>query len=105
MSFTMPDPEQAEPLLSPDSTSDVSDYGTAKPAVEVSRSIEYDVLPETATYGRNLSWASAYILVISRVIGSGIFAMPGTIVKSVGSIGIALLLWIFGAFIAWCGCH
>ena len=67
------------------------------------RSIENDVLPEGATYGRNLSWSSAYILVISRVIGSGIFATPGTIVKSVGSVGITLLLWVVGAAIAACG--
>lgn len=67
------------------------------------RSVEYDVLPETSTLGRNISWQSAYILVISRVIGSGIFATPGAIVKSVGSIGLTLSLWIVGAIIAACG--
>jgi amino acid transporter len=40
---------------------------------------------------------------ISRVIGSSTFATPGSIVRSAGSVGLALLLWIFGAFIAWCG--
>lgn len=65
---------------------------------------EHDVLlPETATVGRNIGWGSAYIMVISRVIGSGIFAMPGTILKSAGSPGLALTLWIIGAFVAWCG--
>ncbi|KAF2431428.1 hypothetical protein EJ08DRAFT_670030 [Tothia fuscella] len=72
-------------------------------ANELSRSVEYDVIPETATLGRNLGWGSAYILIISRVIGSGIFATPGTIVKGVGSIGLALLLWIAGALISWAG--
>jgi amino acid permease len=67
------------------------------------RSIENDVLPETAVLGRNLGWSSAYILIMSRVIGSGIFATPGAIVQSVGSIGITLLLWIAGAMIAWLG--
>ncbi|KAF5618545.1 high affinity methionine permease [Fusarium sp. NRRL 52700] len=71
--------------------------------IQPSRDVEDDVLPETSTIGRNLSWQSAYILVISRVVGSGIFATPGTIVQSVGSAGLSLSLWIVGAFIAACG--
>jgi amino acid transporter len=69
----------------------------------VSRSIEDDVLPETSTLGRTITWSSAYILVISRVIGSGIFATPGVIVKGVGSVGLSLSLWVVGAIIAACG--
>lgn len=68
-----------------------------------SRAIEDDVLPETSILGRNLSWNSAYIIVISRVIGSGIFATPGSIVKSVGSPGLSLILWFVGAVVAACG--
>ncbi|SPQ25011.1 f3918eab-48bc-4c1a-9c57-d5b3b91fec48 [Thermothielavioides terrestris] len=67
------------------------------------RSLEDDVVPETAVPGRNLGWSSAYIIIISRVIGSGIFAAPGAIVSSVGSVGLSLLLWIAGALISWCG--
>ncbi|KAB8269553.1 amino acid permease-domain-containing protein [Aspergillus minisclerotigenes] len=50
-----------------------------------------------------LNWSSAYILVISRVIGSGVFATPGSIVKSAGSIGLTLLLWLVGTILAACG--
>jgi len=67
------------------------------------RSVENDVLPETAVLGRNLGWSSVYILVMSRVIGSGIFATPGVIVQSVGSVGLTLMLWIAGALISWFG--
>lgn len=67
------------------------------------RSLESDVIPETAVLGRNLGWSSAYILTISSVIGSGIFATPGAIVRSVGSVGIALVLWVVGALFAWFG--
>lgn len=67
------------------------------------RSPETDVIPETTVLGRNLGWSSAYILIISRVIGSGIFATPGAITKSVGSVGLSLVLWIVGALIAWFG--
>lgn len=67
------------------------------------RSVEFDTLPETATFGRNLTWTSAYMLTVSRIIGSGIFATPGNIYKSVGSVGLALTIWIVGAAIAACG--
>jgi hypothetical protein len=67
------------------------------------RSVEDDVLPETSTLGRTITWSSAYILVISRVIGSGIFATPGVIVRDVGSVGLSLSLWLVGAIIAACG--
>ncbi|KAL2019171.1 hypothetical protein VTK56DRAFT_10043 [Thermocarpiscus australiensis] len=70
---------------------------------EIRRSLEDAVIPETAPSGRNLGWSSAYVLIISRVVGSGIFATPGAIVSSVGSIGLSLSLWIAGALISWCG--
>ncbi|KHN94628.1 amino acid transporter [Metarhizium album ARSEF 1941] len=68
-----------------------------------SRFIDDDVLPETSALGRNLSWTSSYMLVVSRVIGSGIFATPGTILQSVGSPGLSLLLWAVGAVLAAAG--
>lgn len=55
------------------------------------------------SHGKALSWTSAYILVVSRVIGSGIFATPGSIVKSTGSIGLTLLVWLFGTVLSVCG--
>lgn len=67
------------------------------------RSVEDDVLPETSTLGRTLNWNSSYILVMSRIIGSGIFATPGTILQAVGSPGLALLLWIVGALVTAAG--
>ena len=67
------------------------------------RSTELDTLPETATFGRNLTWTSAYMLTVSRILGSGIFATPGNIYKSVGSVGLALTIWLVGAGIAGCG--
>ncbi|CZR59546.1 probable low-affinity methionine permease [Phialocephala subalpina] len=92
-----------EPLLSGSSSSSSYNGEIEVQSIKPSRHIEDVVLPETHVLGRNLSWTSAYILVISRVIGSGIFATPGSIVKTTGSVGLALLLWIFGAFISWCG--
>lgn len=71
--------------------------------VDIRRSVEDDVLPETAVVGRNLGWSSAFVIIISRIIGSGIFATPGAITSSVGSVGLSLLLWVAGALISWCG--
>ena len=101
----MSDLEQIDHLLS---SPGPAAYGTAgeqdhPKRVRSIQSVENDALQETATVGRTIGWRSAYIIVISRVIGSGIFAMPGTVLKSVGSPGLALTLWVVGAFIAWCG--
>lgn len=65
--------------------------------------LEDDVLPEESVLGRNIGWKSAYIIAISRVIGSGIFAVPGVILKSVGSVGLTLVLWVLGAVVVACG--
>ena len=98
---------ETSPLLSP-ASSPSSSLGESierqrKAVVLDERNIENDVLPEESTVGRNIGWGSAYVLVISRVIGSGIFAMPGTIVRNVGSPGLALVLWVVGALVAWAG--
>lgn len=61
-----------------------------------------DSLPGSSP-GKSLTWTSAYILVVSRVIGSGIFATPGSIVKSAGSIGLTLVVWLIGTILAACG--
>lgn len=108
-------PDDREPLLqrSHSSSSSISSYSSISKSINgdeearlrnsnlLDRSVENDVLPETNVLGRNLGWTSAYILIMSRVIGSGIFATPGAIVQSVGSIGVTLLLWVAGALISW----
>lgn len=106
---------ETSPLLRPSSPASSSSGTVVKPisgssteAGSISetvptRSVEDDVLPETTPLGRTLSWTSCYIIVISRVIGSGIFATPGAIVRSVGSPGLSLLLWAVGAAVAACG--
>lgn len=65
--------------------------------------VENAQIPETSTLGRKIGWSSAYILIMSRVIGSGIFSMPGVILQNVGSPGLALSLWFVGALVAWAG--
>jgi amino acid transporter len=85
------------PLLSP--------YGSVllTPRTPKTPSAELNTIPEASSAGRNINWSSAYFLIISRVIGSGIFATPGVIAQSTGSIGLALVLWFLGAVISACG--
>lgn len=90
---------ERSPLLSTSSSASSNAVSPDAP----DRSVEHDTIPETATYGRNISWFSAFNLSISRVVGSGIFATPGAIVKSVGSIGLALSLWVVGTILSACG--
>ncbi|KAJ5589139.1 amino acid transporter [Penicillium hordei] len=65
--------------------------------------IEEDTQPERAAHGQNVSWLSAYMLIISRMVGSGVFAMPGVVTQTAGSAGMALCVWIMGAIITVCG--
>ena len=65
--------------------------------------VDDDTIPETAVLGRTLGWSSAYLLITSRVIGSGVFATPGVIFRSVNSIGLSLTLWVAGAIVSWFG--
>ena len=100
---------ETDPLLQSDSDSTIVHDESAdheqQPLTpdKSSREVENDVIPETAVVGRRIGWASAYIIVISRVIGSGIFAMPGTVIQTVGSPGLALVLWVIGSLVAWAG--
>lgn len=88
------------PITQVKSTASTSD--DIETAQDFPRSVDRNVLPEESSLGRHLTWQSAYILVISRVIGSGIFATPGAVVRSTGSIGLSLIVWMIGAVFAAC---
>jgi len=94
-------PDEQRPLLVAAGPHDSNENGRAT-RPEHGR-LEDDVLPEESVLGRNIDWKSAYIIAISRVIGSGIFAVPGVILKSVGSVGLSLTVWIAGAVIVAAG--
>ncbi|KAF9479857.1 APC amino acid permease [Pholiota conissans] len=60
----------------------------------------YDNVPKGK---RQLGLFSAAFLIFNRVIGTGIYATPSSILKSAGSVGVALSMWLVGALIAACG--
>ncbi|PYH40790.1 amino acid transporter [Aspergillus saccharolyticus JOP 1030-1] len=52
---------------------------------------------------RNLGTIEAFGIIISIVIGSGIFTSPGSIDTNVPSPGVALVVWLVGGILAWTG--
>ncbi|KAF8996252.1 APC amino acid permease [Cyathus striatus] len=61
---------------------------------------EYDNVPAVK---RQLGLFSAIFLIFNRIIGTGIYATPSSILRSSGSIGVSLIMWLVGAAIASCG--
>ncbi|KAH8811186.1 amino acid transporter [Xylogone sp. PMI_703] len=55
------------------------------------------------TFSRNLGAIEAFAIIISIVIGSGIFTSPGSIDANVPSPGMALVVWLVGGILAWTG--
>jgi hypothetical protein len=55
------------------------------------------------TFTRNLGAVEAFAIVVSIVIGSGVFTSPGSIDTNVPSPGVALLVWLVGGVLAWTG--
>lgn len=89
---------------SPSSSSQLHSLFTPRtPRTPLLLNSEPSFIQESYPAKRNLNWSSAYILIISRVVGSGIFAAPGVIAQSTGSVGLALTLWLVGAIVAACG--
>ncbi|KAH6957861.1 amino acid/polyamine transporter I [Ilyonectria sp. MPI-CAGE-AT-0026] len=58
---------------------------------------------EQGTFTRNLGAIEAFAIVISIVIGSGVFTSPGSIDTNVPSPGVALIIWLVGGILAWTG--
>ncbi|KAK3904217.1 b-type amino acid transporter 1 [Staphylotrichum tortipilum] len=55
------------------------------------------------TFGRSLGAVEAFAIVVSIVIGSGVFTSPGAIDTNVPSPGTALVVWLVGGVLAWTG--
>ncbi|EPS98296.1 hypothetical protein FOMPIDRAFT_1017844 [Fomitopsis schrenkii] len=53
--------------------------------------------------GRHLGVFSCTMLIIGRIIGTGIFSTPSSILNSVGSVGASLMLWLLGFVLSFCG--
>ncbi|KAI0478170.1 amino acid/polyamine transporter I [Xylaria cf. heliscus] len=84
--------EDNEPVASHRRSSD----GVIPPADDVPGS-------SSPSFSKTLGTAEAFAIVISIVIGSGIFTSPGSVDTNVPSPGAALLVWLVGGALAWTG--
>ncbi|KAF8150647.1 high affinity methionine permease [Crassisporium funariophilum] len=50
--------------------------------------------------GYHVDWISVIFLNVSKMIGTGVFSTPGSILKGVGSVGLSLIFWVIGYFFA-----
>ncbi|TFK28169.1 high affinity methionine permease [Coprinopsis marcescibilis] len=50
--------------------------------------------------GYHVDAVSVVFLNISKMIGTGVFTTPGSILKGVGSVGLSLIFWVIGYFFA-----
>lgn len=76
---------------------------------DASQSIEADDVFVTKAEDKgykDIGYVSATALIVNRIIGTGIFATPSTIVLLLnGSIGLSLILWVVGSLIAMAGLY
>ncbi|KAJ5774124.1 hypothetical protein N7457_009020 [Penicillium paradoxum] len=64
---------------------------------------EGNVFETTPEDRREIGIFSASLLIFNRVIGTGIFATPSTILALTGSVGLSLFMWVAGTVIALAG--
>ncbi|KAF7714664.1 Uncharacterized protein PECH_008307 [Penicillium ucsense] len=57
----------------------------------------------TRTPRRHLGLLSATFLIVNRMVGTAIFSVPSSIAQSAGSAGAALILWLVGFILSFCG--
>ncbi|KAH7024477.1 high-affinity methionine permease [Microdochium trichocladiopsis] len=46
--------------------------------------------------GYNVGWVTVIFLNVNQMIGTGIFSTPGSILRSTGSVGLAMIFWLIG---------
>jgi L-type amino acid transporter 9 len=62
---------------------------------------DYTATVSRRTFSRNLGALDGFALLVSIVIGSGVFSSPGPIDANVPSPGASLLIWLLGGVLAW----
>ncbi|TFK24801.1 high affinity methionine permease [Coprinopsis marcescibilis] len=54
---------------------------------------------------RQIGLFSSIFIIFNRIIGTGVFATPGSILRLSGSVGLSLFMWVIGAVIAASGMY
>ncbi|KAH7014452.1 amino acid/polyamine transporter I [Microdochium trichocladiopsis] len=70
---------------------------------EGSDNIVVGQIAEAREAKRQIGIPTAVFLIVNRIIGTGIFATPGTILALSGSVGLSMIIWVVGLIIAVAG--
>ncbi len=102
-----PSHSEQQPLLGGSQADNYGVSSTAQTAVGASGDggVDHEERGQAqqGTFKRNLGAVEAFAIVISIVIGSGVFTSPGSIDTNVPSPGAALVIWLVGGILAWTG--
>ncbi|KAK8191314.1 amino acid/polyamine transporter I [Phyllosticta capitalensis] len=82
---------------------EVSASVDSQPSYAESESEHGGEIYQTSESRRQIGLFSAVFLIFNRMIGTGIFSTPSTILSLSGSVGLALFIWIAGMLIAAAG--
>ncbi|ESK88552.1 high affinity methionine permease [Moniliophthora roreri MCA 2997] len=55
---------------------------------------------QVSPLGYHVDWLAVIFLNVSKMIGTGVFTTPGSILKGVGSVGLSLIYWVIGFLFA-----
>ncbi|KAN0073754.1 Amino acid permease domain containing protein [Tylopilus felleus] len=94
-----------------ESEEDSSDHDVDEKEPVREGTVAVDALPGELSFeedtagglGRHLGVTSCTLLIVGRIIGTGIFSTPSSILSGVGSIGASLMLWVLGFVLSFCG--
>lgn len=84
----------ADPIEAPD-----SGYADSQKGSEPAEAVIYQINDSR----RQIGLVSAVFLIFNRMIGTGIFSTPSSIMLLSGSVGLALFIWVAGMLIAAAG--
>lgn len=90
-SDTKPRSQETSPLLDPYRVSDVDSIHLPLPA-----------LPDEE-FNHKIGVASCCLLILNKMIGTGVFSTPSGIYELTGSVGASLVLWLLGGVLAFTG--
>lgn len=98
------DAAASQPLLSGSRDNATANYAGTTTTSDTSRLQTTTIGGSSGrTFNPTLGTLDAFAIVISIVIGSGIFTSPGAIDTNSPSPGAALLIWLVGGVLAWTG--
>jgi amino acid transporter len=84
-------------------SSERAEDASQQPLLFEHRQADHDASASRGTFTRTLGAVEAFGIVVSIVIGSGVFTSPGSIDTNVPSPGLALVIWLIGGVLAWTG--